>query len=151
MNILASQWENMGFTLVKYTYEQLYGQRKRSFLYMLFMSILLFLFFVFLGLRVDKLIRWNWIIVFTPFWGTLTFLFFSFPIKSWGKPWELFSFWNDHSLMSSMQFVYKVLMILFGIPIIVFTILLAMKLQYYPQFSLFLVFIPLWMMDCMID
>ena len=92
MNILSSQWENMGFTFVKYTYEQLYGQRKRSFLYMLFMSVLLFLFFVFLGLRVDKLIQWNWAVVFTPFWGTLTFLFFSFPIKSWGKPWVLFSF-----------------------------------------------------------
>ena len=48
-----------------------------------------------------------------------------------------------------MQFVYDVLLILFGIPIIVFTILLVIKLQYYPNFVLFLVFIPLWIMDCM--
>ena len=48
-----------------------------------------------------------------------------------------------------MQFVYKILLVLFGIPIVVFTILLVIKLQYYPNFALFLVFIPLWIMDCM--
>ena len=137
----------MGFTFVKYTYEQLYNQGKWSFLYMMLILVFLLLFFVFLALRVDQIITWNWIIVFTPLWMTLGIVFYSVPVKSWEKPWVL----NSHfcHFINSMQFVYKILLVLFGIPIVVFTILLVIKLQYYPNFALFLVFIPLWIMDCM--
>lgn len=38
-------------------------------------------------------------------------------------------------------------MYVFGLPILLFSILLVLRLQWVPQLNLFLVFIPLWFMD----
>lgn len=44
--------------------------------------------------------------------------------------------------------VWRVLLYLFGLPILGFSILLVIRLQWCPTLNLFLVFIPLWFMDC---
>ena len=45
-------------------------------------------------------------------------------------------------------FVYKVILFLFGLPIALFTVLLMLKLQWFPHLQLVVVFTPLWFMDC---
>ena len=46
------------------------------------------------------------------------------------------------------HFVYNVILLLFGIPTALFTVLLVLRLQFFPKLNLFLVFLPLWIMDC---
>ena len=84
--ILAHQWENMGYTFVKFTYEQLYQERKRSFAYIISIMLLVLLFFVFLGLRVDRVIKWSWIFVFLPLWLSFVVIFRSVPVQNWSGP-----------------------------------------------------------------
>lgn len=48
------------------------------------------------------------------------------------------------------HFVYNVILLLFGIPTLVFTLLLVVKLEFLPSLHLFLVFLPLLIMDCII-
>lgn len=47
------------------------------------------------------------------------------------------------------HFVYDVILLLFGIPTLVFTLLLVLKLEFFPSLHLFLVFLPLLIMDCL--
>ena len=84
--ILSHQWENMGYTFVKFTYEQLYQERKRSFAYIISIMLLVLLFFVFLGLRVDTVIKWSWIFVFLPLWLSFVVIFRSVPVHNWSRP-----------------------------------------------------------------
>ena len=83
--ILSHQWENMGYTFVKFTYERLYQERKRSFAYMMSVMVFLLLFFVFLGLRVDGIIHWSWVVVFLPLWITFLIVFQSVPVRKWDQ------------------------------------------------------------------
>lgn len=50
-SVFSHQWENMGFTFVKFTYEELYQERKRSFFYIFALFLSLFCFALFVGLR----------------------------------------------------------------------------------------------------
>lgn len=53
-SVLSQQWENMGFTFVKFTYEKLYQDRRRGFFWIFTIMISLLFFVLFLGLRVDQ-------------------------------------------------------------------------------------------------
>ena len=44
--------------------------------------------------------------------------------------------------------LYLVLLFLFGIPVLVFSVLLVLKLQWFHSLYYVVVFIPLWIMDC---
>lgn len=52
-SVLSNQWDNMGYTFVKFTFEELYHERKQSFIYLFSLFALLFCFVLFVGLRVD--------------------------------------------------------------------------------------------------
>lgn len=47
------------------------------------------------------------------------------------------------------HFVYNVILLLFGIPTLIFTLLLVTKLEFFPHLHLVLVFLPLLIMDGM--
>lgn len=134
-SVLSQQWENMGFTFVKFTYEELYQDRTRSFFWLFATMTCLFCFVLFLGLRVDQLIRWSWIYIFLPLWIALIIVFRSVPVSKWS---------------AEASVVYKVILYMFGIPFALFTVLLTVKLQWYHQLQLVIVFCPLWLMDILL-
>ena len=45
--------------------------------------------------------------------------------------------------------MWRVLLYLFGLPFCVFSFLLVLRLEWFSSLNLFVVFIPLWIMDCM--
>lgn len=81
--------------------------------------------------------------VFIPLWIALVIVFQSVPRKSYTHP-----FFLSFSLICRGLVVWRVLLYLFGLPILGFSILLVIRLQWCPTLNLFLVFIPLWFMDC---
>ena len=52
-SVFSYQWDNMGYTFVKFTYEELYQERRRSFVYIFSLFLCLFCFTLFIGLRAD--------------------------------------------------------------------------------------------------
>ena len=50
--------------------------------------------------------------------------------------------------MCSATHLYLCLLFLFGIPMLLFSILLVVKLQWFHSLYFAVVFIPLWIMDC---
>ncbi|KAK8825595.1 hypothetical protein WA577_000768 [Blastocystis sp. JDR] len=134
-SVFSHQWENMGFTFVKFTYEELYQERKRSFFYIFALFLSLFCFALFVGLRTDHWIRWPWPCVFVPFWIAIALVFQTVPVRSWSKP---------------AAHLYLCLLFLFGIPLLLFSVLLVVKLQWLHSLYFVIVFIPLWIMDLML-
>ena len=152
-SVFSHQWENMGFTFVKFTYEELYQERKRSFFYIFALFLSLFCFALFVGLRTDHCcrravrsavgIRWPWPCVFVPFWIAIALVFQTVPVRSWSKPcgWGVV-------VTRSAAHLYLCLLFLFGIPLLLFSVLLVVKLQWLHSLYFVVVFIPLWIMDC---
>lgn len=89
------------------------------------------------------MIRWPWPFVFIPFWLAILLVFRTVPVRCWSKQWA----WSGGVRVRATR-LYLVLLFLFGIPVLVFSVLLVLKLQWFHSLYYVVVFIPLWIMDC---
>lgn len=145
----------MGYTFVKFTYEELFHEKKSSFFFMFSLFVTLFCFVLFLGLQVDECILIMIRVLLYRYFLELDCCLYSFL--------DCFTYCLPFSSMEVIQstvqcffssfiirafVVWRLLLFLFGIPIFVFTVLLVIRLEWLPSLNLWVVFIPLWFMDC---
>lgn len=150
-SVLTGQWDNMGYTFVKVIYEDLFLERRRSFAYILVVIVSLFSFVLFLCLKIDHsksplgLFHSYSMVLGMGISTSMDYLSYHFSSSSFS---ELGPIVVTLLLLNCRAFfVYCVFLILFGIPLFLFTLLLVIKLQWFPSLCLFVVFIPLWIMD----
>lgn len=97
-------------------------------------SISLTLFFLFLTLKIDHSIKWNWFFVFIPLF-LLKFLMLFHSIILLKKR---IRFKVTHEILKIFVYILTIILTL------AFEILICIKLEYYAFIKLTIVFVPLW-------
>ena len=64
--------------------------------------------------------------MFIPFWLAILLVFRTVPVRCWSKQWA----WSGSVRVRATR-LYLVLLFLFGIPVLVFSVLLVLKLQWF--------------------
>lgn len=98
------------------------------------------LFLIFLTLRIDNKITWNWLIVFVPMWiyDVVSIIFSSFKLFA-----ERNSSRCNQRLLDKLRKIWNLVVALLKI---IFQVLLCVYLQYDLGIRLYAAFIPLWIL-----
>ncbi|KAF6037288.1 TMEM60 [Bugula neritina] len=96
----------------------------------------LMLFMIFVLLKLDKLITWNWFLIFIPMW-----IYDLIVILYWGLKIGLRHRNTDSRERNSAQNIWRIVS---GCLKLFFELLLCIYLQYDYNLKLFYVFIPFW-------
>lgn len=98
----------------------------------LFTWFILLVFLIFIVLRMDSRIQWNWFVIFTPFWIYNTFLimYTVFNIASYCK--------MNYIFRREMIYLFHIIML------VAFQIMAALKLDAFINISSFYMMAPLW-------
>lgn len=105
----------------------------------LFTWFIILVFLIFLVLRLDRKVQWNWFLIFIPLWLfdciVLTYTVFNM-ILHCKTGYDR----NDFTMLRKVWSMVSVLLKM------IFQVLLCMKLQYYPDTELHYVMFPFWIL-----
>ena len=107
----------------------------------LFTWFMLLVFLILLVLRLDQKAIWNWFIIFIPMWlfdGIIIVYILFYMITHCKTGWD----------RAEVSMVKKVWFLTAMILKLAFQVMLCLRLEYFPNFPLYYIMIPMWILLC---